>query len=71
MSCKLGDVSERRSGEARDDQADRGMPGWVKVFAGIALAIALLFAILLLIGGGHGPGRHAASDRVATCENRA
>ncbi len=33
-------------------------PKWVKVFALIAVGVAVLIAILLLIGGGHGPQRH-------------
>jgi hypothetical protein len=34
-----------------------GTPRWVRIFAIIALVVALLVAILI-IGGGHGPGRH-------------
>ena len=44
-----------------DDET--GTPRWVKVFGVIALAVVLLFVILLLTrgpGGGHGPGRHMA-----------
>ncbi|GAA0988843.1 hypothetical protein GCM10009555_071380 [Acrocarpospora macrocephala] len=38
---------------------DTGPPRWVKVFGIIALALALLFGVLMLFGGGtHGPGRH-------------
>ena len=33
-----------------------GTPRWVKVFGIIALALVLLFVILMLTG--HGPGRH-------------
>ncbi|MBA3738827.1 MAG: copper-binding protein [Actinobacteria bacterium] len=35
-----------------------GMPRWVKVISIVALAVVLLFVLLLLTGGGHGPGRH-------------
>jgi hypothetical protein len=42
-----------------------GAPLWVKVFAGIALALVVLFVVLLLIGRGHGPGRHGAFDNDA------
>lgn len=36
-------------------------PRWVKIFGIIALAVVVLFAIVLLTGGGrHGPGRHMA-----------
>lgn len=34
-----------------------GTPRWVKVFGLIALTLVLLFVIMLLTGG-HGPGRH-------------
>ena len=54
-------MSEERPGGAGRDEAIRRTPLWVKVFGGVALAVVLLFVILLLIGSGHGPGRHAAS----------
>ena len=41
-------------------EAGNGTPRWVKVFGIIALIVALLFVVLLLIGG-HGPGRHTGS----------
>jgi ABC-type transporter Mla subunit MlaD len=44
----------------RDVDEDRRTPLWVKVFAAVALAVLLLFVVLLLVGGGHGPGRHGA-----------
>jgi hypothetical protein len=37
-------------------------PKWVKVFALIALGVAVLVVILLLIGGGHGPQRHLGAS---------
>jgi hypothetical protein len=37
-----------------------GTPRWVKVFGIVALLVVLLFVILLLTGGPHGPGRHTA-----------
>ena len=36
-------------------------PRWVKLFGAVALGIIVLLAIVLLIGGGHGPGRHSQS----------
>ena len=33
-------------------------PRWVKVFGIVALILAVLVVAKLLIGGGHGPGRH-------------
>ena len=49
--------------EAGDDGAETGRgpsagtPRWVKVFGIILLALVLLFVVLLLAGG-HDPGRH-------------
>jgi hypothetical protein len=34
-------------------------PRWVKVFAVIAAAVIVVFLVLLLSGGDHGPGRHS------------
>ena len=34
-----------------------GTPRWVKVFGIVALAVVVLVVILMLMGG-HGPGRH-------------
>ena len=43
--------------------ADRppSTPRWVKAFGIIVLALVLLFVARVLVGGEHGPGRHAAS----------
>ncbi len=38
-----------------------GTPRWVKVSGIVVLALILLFAIVLLAGGNHGPGRHLPS----------
>ena len=41
-----------------------GTPRWVKVAGIVAVALALLIAAMLVIGGGpgeHGPGRHTGS----------
>ena len=38
---------------------ETGTPRWVKTFGIIALVLVLLFVIMMLTGGGHGPGRHA------------
>jgi len=46
------------SGVRIDRGSTTGMPRWVKVFSIVALAVVLLFVILLLTGGGHGPDRH-------------
>ena len=43
-----------------EHQRTSGAPRWVKVFAIIALALAVLFVGLKVtgLGGNHGPGRH-------------
>jgi hypothetical protein len=43
---------------ASDDESALGTPAWVKVFAVIAVIVAVAFVILLLTGG-HGPARHS------------
>ncbi len=41
-----------------------GMPGWVKAFIGVGLALLVLVAVMLLAGGGgHGPSRHTSSGQ--------
>ena len=40
-----------------DRESTSDTPLWVKVFGVIALALVVLFVILMLTGG-HGPGRH-------------
>jgi ABC-type transporter Mla subunit MlaD len=37
--------------------AEQSTPGWVKVFGIVALVVAVLF-VVVLVTGGHGPGRH-------------
>ena len=42
-----------------EDGAYPGTPRWVKVFALVAIVLVLLVvAVMLAIGGEHGPGRH-------------
>jgi hypothetical protein len=38
-----------------------GTPRWVKVFGIVLIVVVLLAIATMLIGGEHGPGRHAAS----------
>lgn len=46
-----------------------GMPRWVKVFGIIVALLVVLVAAMILLSGGHGPGRHAqpgaAADQAA------
>jgi hypothetical protein len=57
-------VSEQPPPE-HPDEAAPPTPRWVKVFGGVALAVVVLFLILLVVGGGHGPGRHGLAAHVA------
>jgi len=48
------------TGVGPDRESPPGMPGWVKAFGIVALAVALLVIGLMLLGGHEGgPGRHA------------
>jgi hypothetical protein len=46
------------------DEQHGGTPQWVKVFGAIAVVLLVLAAVLLLTGG-HGPGRHAVAAEPA------
>ncbi len=47
---------------APEDDVGAGMPRWVKVFGVIALAVVVLFVVLMFAGDGrHGPWRHLPS----------
>ncbi|MGP3963894.1 hypothetical protein ACTWPT_48810 [Nonomuraea sp. 3N208] len=50
----MADAHDRTDG-------DVGMPRWVKV-AGIIAAVLVVLFVVLLLTGGHGPGRHFAAD---------
>ena len=51
-------VTETDAQKGREVE-EAGTPRWVKVFGIVAVAVVLVFVILLLTGGGsHGPGRH-------------
>lgn len=38
-----------------------GTPRWVKALGIIGIVLALLFFIMMLVGGNHGPNRHMPS----------
>ncbi|MFI7644198.1 hypothetical protein [Nonomuraea sp. NPDC049400] len=44
---------------------EQHMPRWVKV-AGIITAVAVLLFVILMLMGGHGPGRHMGASGEAT-----
>ncbi|MFC5828821.1 hypothetical protein [Nonomuraea insulae] len=50
---------------------EQRMPRWVKV-AGIITAVAVLLFVILMLMGGHGPGRHmgAAGEATTAAANR-
>ena len=48
------------NGDTGDDTG--GTPRWVKVFGIIALVVLLIFIIMLLTRGSHGPGRHMRGE---------
>lgn len=41
-----------------DDASPPGVPRWVKVSGAALLLLAVLFVVVLITRGGHGPGRH-------------
>lgn len=44
-----------------------GMPGWVKGFLWVGVALLLLVLVLKVFGGGqHGPGRHLPAGTVVS-----
>ena len=54
------------AGVERSPEPDNGLPGWVKIFGIVAIALIVLVVVLLLVGGGnHGPGRHVGGDAPA------
>jgi hypothetical protein len=52
--------------ETRVEPGRPATPGWVKAFAVAGLALIILVAVLLVIGGEHGPGRHVPAGVPAT-----
>ncbi len=48
-----------------DQPSPPGAPRWVKIAGIIALVVVLAVVVMLLIGG-HGPGRHLGGDHAAT-----
>lgn len=43
-----------------NSESPPGMPRWVKVFVLLAILVILLVVLIMfIVGGDHGPGRHA------------
>jgi len=59
----MADRSPYPGGDEPRGGPDRGSPAatprWVRVLGIIIVVLLLLIGIMLLIGGEHGPGRHA------------
>jgi len=53
------------AGAEPDRRPPPGVPRWVKVSLLLVGVLALAAAIVLLVGGGHGPGRHGPTSPVA------
>jgi hypothetical protein len=57
------------AGVGPDRGSTAGTPRWVKVFGIVALAVVVLFLVLLLAGGHRGPGRHMGTPPAAIPEH--
>ncbi len=53
------------------DTEPHATPRWVKVFGIIALIVVLLFVVMLVAPGSHGPGRHMRGARTPLAEQGA
>ena len=58
-------MTDELSQEEAEGPPQLGTPLWVKVFALIAVVLISIFLVVLIIGGGHGPGRHGLGDEQA------
>ena len=53
--------ADDRDSATDEDAPAPGMPRWVKVLGGIAVALVLIAIVAMLVSGGEtGPGRHGA-----------
>lgn len=48
-------------GRRADDGSPPGMPRWVKVVGLVMVVVALVLVAVFLLGGEHGPARHASA----------
>jgi hypothetical protein len=51
---------------AEKDAQTEGTPRWVKVSGIIALVLVVLVVVMLIVGRGHGPGRHTRGGDTPT-----
>jgi hypothetical protein len=54
-------MTEHAPGPSTDKAPERhpGLPRWAKMLAiGAVVAVIVIVAVMLLAGGGHGPGMH-------------
>ena len=55
----MGERSDEPGGPRSEPEAvRRGTPRWALVAGLVLIAVVILLAVLLIAGGGHGPGRH-------------
>jgi len=59
----MADPPAARDAGAADERGSTvGVPRWVKVFGIVALVVVVLFVVLMLVQGGHGPSRHTSGS---------
>lgn len=54
-------LNEKGDSNMTNRKPNSSTPRWVKVF-GIIVIILVLFVVIMMITGNHGPGRHMPSD---------
>ena len=60
-------TDDRQPPGPADQESPPPMPAWVKYLLLAVLAvIGLVLLVMLVVGGDHGPGRHAGGHRAGT-----
>jgi hypothetical protein len=58
-------MKERESDEAQNESGPPGVPAWLKISGAVVAVLAIVVFVLLVVAGGeHGPGRHGANGGV-------